>query len=179
MEGSLPPSFTPPVEPYLSVRIPSAVPNPLPKIIGPAIDEETINAFSPAFYLFSNLLRQLRRNFFVGIDEHDPFACGQIRRILILIAMALPGNLEGLVGIPLADFKSPIRAQGINDHELFGPSQTLQTPLNRPEVVKGQNINGDGKFINHPIHSINLMRSFQEIPITKQILHGEYVTHAP
>ena len=55
------------------------------------------------------------------------------------------------MGILLADLVRPVRAEGINDDQLFGPVEALQTCLDRPSIIERQNIGGNRNLFNHVI----------------------------
>jgi hypothetical protein len=153
MEPFLPSSSLPSVETDFAIGIPSPMPNPSAEVIGATVGDETI----PILFLFAQLVLdlfcQLLRNLFVGIHKHDPRMKGQIGRILVLVLMPCPLPLIDLVRELPTDLHRPICAEGVDDHDLIGPLDTLQGLFDGSFVIIGDHVNGELCFVhgyNHP-----------------------------
>jgi hypothetical protein len=69
--------------------------------------------------------------------------------------MPCPLPLKYLIGILFADFISPVLAEGVNDHQLPGPGKVLQASPNRPPIIGGEDIYGNGDLLDHFFPCLN------------------------
>src|SRR4030042_3050927 len=143
MKPTFPSPFISSIKANLTIWIPSSISNPSPQIKRTPIDKISIDLFSPSIQLHSNLIGQFWGNLLIGVYKHDPILCGEISGILILIAMPCPLSPIDFIGPLFTDFVSPILAEGVDDHQLFSPRKTFQTPFNRPTIVVCEVIYGN------------------------------------
>ena len=92
----------------------------------------------------ANLLLRLLGEDFVGIDEEDPVAGAQVERDILLLAVAVEAVIEGLGAKGSGDFDGVVFRSLIDDDNLVGPANALQSARQVRLLVHGNDGYGQG-----------------------------------